>query len=241
MPAPPPCHITCYLNTDARPTSLLQAASRRLPHATTAGARPLPRLLSPPQTLPRAPSRQLYSAFAQLLRSCFLLKPPPRPPPSPDAAEGAPRRSKAPGPDYTVPSRNLALELVRVTEAAALASARWWVGRFVNLRNAVSNTSLQLHACVRLSAYVTQAAAARVDALVNWSRGWGWRCCPNLLALGNSNSCAASCERCATSQVTCAAPHQLCLHCGATHTVLPPPPPGLARVTRRQLTRRPST
>jgi hypothetical protein len=29
------------------------------------------------------------------------------------------------GPDYTAPSRNLALELVRVTEAAALAAARW--------------------------------------------------------------------------------------------------------------------
>ena len=29
------------------------------------------------------------------------------------------------GPDYTHPTRNLALELVRVTEAAALSSARW--------------------------------------------------------------------------------------------------------------------
>lgn len=31
----------------------------------------------------------------------------------------------ADGPDYTAPSRNLALELVRVTEAAALSAARW--------------------------------------------------------------------------------------------------------------------
>lgn len=29
------------------------------------------------------------------------------------------------GPDYSVVQRNLALELVRVTEAAALASAKW--------------------------------------------------------------------------------------------------------------------
>eukprot|EP00878_Enallax_costatus_P000604 GHUV01000705.1.p1 GENE.GHUV01000705.1~~GHUV01000705.1.p1 ORF type:complete len:427 (+),score=98.84 GHUV01000705.1:278-1558(+) len=34
-------------------------------------------------------------------------------------------RSDTGGPDYTAPSRNLALELVRVTEAAALAAARW--------------------------------------------------------------------------------------------------------------------
>jgi fructose-1,6-bisphosphatase II len=29
------------------------------------------------------------------------------------------------GPDYTIVTRNLALELVRVTEAAALAGAQW--------------------------------------------------------------------------------------------------------------------
>lgn len=29
------------------------------------------------------------------------------------------------GPDYSLPSRNLAMELVRVTEAAALAAGRW--------------------------------------------------------------------------------------------------------------------
>ncbi|KAF6250921.1 bacterial fructose-1,6-bisphosphatase, glpX-encoded-domain-containing protein [Scenedesmus sp. NREL 46B-D3] len=37
-----------------------------------------------------------------------------------------PKQAAAPtGPDYTAPSRNLALELVRVTEAAALAAATW--------------------------------------------------------------------------------------------------------------------
>lgn len=41
------------------------------------------------------------------------------------ASEAAPSRAGTGGPDYTAPSRNLALELVRVTEAAALAAARW--------------------------------------------------------------------------------------------------------------------
>lgn len=41
-------------------------------------------------------------------------------------SQGEPRKPKVVGPDYTAPSRNLALELVRVTEAAALASARWF-------------------------------------------------------------------------------------------------------------------
>ncbi len=35
-------------------------------------------------------------------------------------------RPTAPGPDYTKLQRNLALELVRVTEAAALAAGRWF-------------------------------------------------------------------------------------------------------------------
>jgi hypothetical protein len=34
-------------------------------------------------------------------------------------------KSKEEGPDYSRPERNLALELVRVTEAAALAAGRW--------------------------------------------------------------------------------------------------------------------
>jgi hypothetical protein len=41
------------------------------------------------------------------------------------AGEGRQRGRSDGGPDYTAPSRNLALELVRVTEAAALASAKW--------------------------------------------------------------------------------------------------------------------
>jgi hypothetical protein len=35
-------------------------------------------------------------------------------------------QSSSSGPDYTKVQRNLALELVRVTEAAALASGRWF-------------------------------------------------------------------------------------------------------------------
>lgn len=40
---------------------------------------------------------------------------------------GAPKAAhNRKGPDYSIPTRNLALELVRVTEAAALASGRWF-------------------------------------------------------------------------------------------------------------------
>lgn len=43
-----------------------------------------------------------------------------------DLPAGEGRQRSSAGPDYTQPSRNLALELVRVTEAAALASAKWF-------------------------------------------------------------------------------------------------------------------
>lgn len=44
---------------------------------------------------------------------------------APPKAAPPPKPEKHGGPDYSVVSRNIALELVRVTEAAALASARW--------------------------------------------------------------------------------------------------------------------
>ncbi|GBF99811.1 fructose 1,6-bisphosphatase [Raphidocelis subcapitata] len=50
---------------------------------------------------------------------------PARPPAQAFESRDDPVRRRS-GPDYTAPSRNLALELVRVTEAAALASARWF-------------------------------------------------------------------------------------------------------------------
>lgn len=50
---------------------------------------------------------------------------PAKPPAQAFVSHDDPARRRS-GPDYTAPSRNLALELVRVTEAAALASARWF-------------------------------------------------------------------------------------------------------------------
>lgn len=50
-------------------------------------------------------------------------------PPRPTHARAAHATSSlpsTPGPDYTKLQRNLALELVRVTEAAALAAGRWF-------------------------------------------------------------------------------------------------------------------
>ena len=49
-------------------------------------------------------------------------------PPAQDADPGAPAPPppSSAGPDYSSVQRNLALELVRVTEAAALAGGRWF-------------------------------------------------------------------------------------------------------------------
>lgn len=72
--------------------------------------------------------RQLRGAKA-FSRQSRRVQQPPRAVLSPgkpvEATETASSTARTGGPDYTAPSRNLALELVRVTEAAALAAARW--------------------------------------------------------------------------------------------------------------------